>query len=117
MPEPTLILVVEDEYLLRHDVEDALTSGGFVGESFSTGEKALTVFMDGTKNYKALVTDVNLGDGLSGWNSCRYTGHSRRPSWRLPDGPECRKERLSWYRDESPRPTRHRQVDRGAGLQ
>ena len=65
MPELPLILVVEDD-LLRRDVEDALTSGGFAGESFSSGEKALSMFMEGTKNYKALVTDVNLGDGLTG---------------------------------------------------
>jgi DNA-binding response OmpR family regulator len=67
VPEPTLILVIEDEYLPRRDVEDALTSGGFVGETFSSGEEALSAFVDGTKNYKALVTDVNLGGGLSGW--------------------------------------------------
>jgi DNA-binding response OmpR family regulator len=71
VPEPILILVVEDEYLLRSDVEDALTSGGFAGESFSSGEQALSMFMDGTKNYKALVTDVNLGDGLNGWELAR----------------------------------------------
>jgi DNA-binding response OmpR family regulator len=70
MPELPLILVVEDEYLLR-DLEDALTSGGFAGESFLSGEKALTKFMDSAKNYKALVTDVNLGSGLSGWEVAR----------------------------------------------
>jgi DNA-binding response OmpR family regulator len=63
--------VIEDDYLLRRDVEDALTSGGFVGESFSSGEEALTMFLNGTKNYKALVTDVNLGDGLNGWEVAR----------------------------------------------
>jgi CheY-like chemotaxis protein len=51
VPETTLVLVVEDEYLQRCDVEDALTSGGFAGEIFSSGESALASFMDGNKNY------------------------------------------------------------------
>lgn len=67
VPEPTLVLVIEDEYLLWRDVEDALTSGGFFRENFSSGEEAPRMFRNGTKNYKALVTDVNLGDGLNGW--------------------------------------------------
>ena len=71
VPELILILVIEDEYFLRRDVEDALTNGGFVGESFSSGEDALAIFMDGARNYKALVTDVNLGDGLNGWEVAR----------------------------------------------
>jgi two-component system, OmpR family, response regulator len=29
------------------------------------------MFMDATKNYKVLVTDVNLGDGLNGWEVAR----------------------------------------------
>jgi DNA-binding response OmpR family regulator len=66
-----LILVVEDEFLLRHDLEDALSGAGFGVESFVSGEKALASFMDATKNYKALITDVNLGDGLNGWELAR----------------------------------------------
>ena len=66
MPEP-LILVIEDEYLLQSDVEKALTDGGFANEIVSSGEEALALFTDGRNSYRALVTDVNLGDGLSGW--------------------------------------------------
>lgn len=71
MSESPLVLVVEDEYLLRRDVEEALASGGFAGESFSSGEEALIRFEDSTKNYMALITDVNLGDGLNGWEVAR----------------------------------------------
>ncbi|RXH42716.1 transcriptional regulator [Bradyrhizobium zhanjiangense] len=69
--EVPLILVVEDEYLLRRDMEEILTGAGFAGDSFPSGETALASFMDNAKTYKALITDVNLGDGLNGWEVAR----------------------------------------------
>jgi DNA-binding response OmpR family regulator len=62
-----LILVVEDEYLLQRNVEEALIDGGFATDAIFSGEEALTLFMSGTRKYKALVTDVNLGGELDGW--------------------------------------------------
>ena len=69
--ELPLVLVVEDEFLLRRDLEEALSGAGFGVESFVSAEKALASFTDITKNFKALVTDVNLGGGLSGWEVAR----------------------------------------------
>jgi DNA-binding response OmpR family regulator len=66
-----LILVIEDEYPLQGIVEDALTEGGFETDILSSAEEALTLFKGGTKNYKALVTDVNLKGRLSGWEVAR----------------------------------------------
>ena len=71
MPELPLILVVEDDYPLQGVVEDALTEGGFESEILSSGEEALTLFKGGTKDYKALVTDVNLKGRLDGWEVAR----------------------------------------------
>jgi DNA-binding response OmpR family regulator len=65
--ELPLILVVEDEYALQGIVEDALTEGGFETEILSSGEEALTLFKGRLKEYRALVTDVNLKGHLSGW--------------------------------------------------
>jgi DNA-binding response OmpR family regulator len=65
--ELPLILVVEDEYPLQGLVEDALTEGGFESDILSSGEEALTLFKGGTKNYKALVTDVCLKGRMNGW--------------------------------------------------
>ena len=62
-----LVLVVEDEFLLAADIEEALTQGGFATESFFSGEDALTSFMEPTGNHKALVTDVRLGGNVDGW--------------------------------------------------
>ena len=69
--EVPLILVVEDEYALQGIVEDALTEGGFEVDILSSGEEALTLFKGENKNYKALVTDVNLKGRLSGWEMAR----------------------------------------------
>jgi DNA-binding response OmpR family regulator len=64
----SLVLAIEDEYLLHEETEKALTDGGFAVEIVFSGEEALTLFMRGTKSYRALVTDVRLGVDLSGWD-------------------------------------------------
>ena len=71
MSEAPLILVIEDEYALQGIVEDALTEGGFEADILSSGEEALTLFKGENKNYKALVTDVNLKGTLNGWEVAR----------------------------------------------
>jgi len=71
VPDQPLILVVEDDYPLQGVVEDALTEGGFESDILSSGEEALTLFKGGTKNYKALVTDVNLKGRMNGWDVAR----------------------------------------------
>ena len=68
MTELPLILVIEDEYLVQRDVERALTDGGFATEAVFSGEEGLSLFMGGTRNYSALVTDVRLGGNLNGWD-------------------------------------------------
>jgi DNA-binding response OmpR family regulator len=69
--ELPLILVVEDEYALQGVVEDALIEGGFESETLSSGEEALTLFKGRIKEYRALVTDVNLKGHLNGWDVAR----------------------------------------------
>jgi len=69
--ELPLILVIEDEYALQGIVEDALTEGGFETDVLSSGEEALTLFKGRIKEYRALVTDVNLKGHLNGWEVAR----------------------------------------------
>jgi DNA-binding response OmpR family regulator len=71
MSEAPLILVVEDDYPLQGIVEEAITEGGFETDILSSGEEALTLFRGGTKDYKALVTDVRLKGRISGWEVAR----------------------------------------------
>jgi DNA-binding response OmpR family regulator len=71
VPELPVILIVEDEYALQGVVEDALAAGGFESDILSSGEEALTLFRGKSKNYKALVTDVNLKGRINGWEVAR----------------------------------------------
>jgi DNA-binding response OmpR family regulator len=68
--ELPLILVIEDEYPLQGVIDEALVEGGFATDMLSSGEEALTLFLSG-RNYRALVTDVNLKGRLSGWDVAR----------------------------------------------
>jgi DNA-binding response OmpR family regulator len=74
-----MILLVEDEYLLAADVEEALTAGGFAVHAVGTGEEALTLFMHRT-GYKALITDIHLRGRLTGWDIARRI-RERAPSF------------------------------------
>jgi DNA-binding response OmpR family regulator len=65
------VLVVEDEALICSFIEDALSDGGFEACSVQSGEAALSTFRDGREQCRALLTDVNLGDGISGWELAR----------------------------------------------
>lgn len=65
------VLVVEDEALICSFIEDALSDGGFQACSVSSGEAALSTFCEGRKGCRALLTDVNLGDGITGWELAR----------------------------------------------
>jgi DNA-binding response OmpR family regulator len=66
-----LILVIEDEYAIQGVEEDALNEGGFETDILSSGEEALTLFKGKIKEYRALVTDINLKGHLSGWEVAR----------------------------------------------
>jgi DNA-binding response OmpR family regulator len=65
------VLVVEDEALICSFIEDALSDGGFEAFSVHSGEAAMSIFRDGREQCWALLTDVNLGDGISGWELAR----------------------------------------------
>jgi DNA-binding response OmpR family regulator len=65
------VRVLVDEGPIRSFIEDALSDGGFEACSVDSGEVALSTFLDGRKRCRALLTDVNLGDGFSGWELAR----------------------------------------------
>lgn len=65
------VLVVEDEALICSFIEDALLDGGFEACAVHSGEAAMSTFRDGREGCRALLTDVNLGDGISGWELAR----------------------------------------------
>jgi CheY-like chemotaxis protein len=68
--EKVLVLVVEDEALIQFEIESALQEGGYTTHSVATG-KAAFARLDGTTDVRALVTDVNLGNAITGWDVAR----------------------------------------------
>ena len=71
MSNAVRVLVVEDEAPICSFIEDALSEGGFEACSVHTGEEALSTFRHGRERCRALLTDVNLGYGISGWELAR----------------------------------------------
>lgn len=59
-------LVVEDEWLLRHDIVMALKDRGWLVLEAATAEVAIDLF--GTAHVDILFTDIRLGERLSGWD-------------------------------------------------
>jgi DNA-binding response OmpR family regulator len=76
VPDVPVILVVEDEYQLQEIVQEALIDGGFETAVVSSGEEALALCSGPTRNFKALVTDVNLKGHLNGWDVARQIRES-----------------------------------------
>jgi DNA-binding response OmpR family regulator len=67
-----IILVVEDDPFVRGVVEETLTDGGFEIAMVSSGENAIDLLEVGKVNYRAVVTDINLGlDKTDGWDVAR----------------------------------------------
>jgi CheY-like chemotaxis protein len=69
LPRP-VILVVEDEWLLREDVVTALREAGMTVLEATRGEAALSL-LDDSGRIDILVTDIRLGGGVCGWEVAR----------------------------------------------
>jgi len=67
-----VILVVEDDDLVLSIVEDSLSENGYQTERAASGEQAITLLEWSRGKYRALVTDINLGEGMvDGWAVAR----------------------------------------------
>jgi DNA-binding NtrC family response regulator len=68
MASSVRVFVVEDQELIQHLLEEALTDGGFAVAMAAAGEAAIAMLDAEGADYSALITDVNLGGKLSGWD-------------------------------------------------
>ena len=66
-----LILLVEDEILIRDMLVEALGDGGFATLAAGDAESAIPLFEDRGDEIRGLVTDINLADGMNGWDLAR----------------------------------------------
>jgi CheY-like chemotaxis protein len=62
-----VVLVVEDEWLLRHEIVDHLKDAGWDVLEASTGEDAVS-FLETEQHVDVLVTDIQLAGNLNGWD-------------------------------------------------
>ena len=74
----TLILVVDDEAMILNVLSDALEEAGFTITQTMNGKDAISILNDPDAAFAGLVTDVNLGQGISGWDVARAARHRTR---------------------------------------
>lgn len=66
-----LLLLVEDEALIRMVLEDTLSDAGFKVVAASNGSKAVEELATNPARFRAVVTDIRLGRGPDGWDVAR----------------------------------------------
>lgn len=66
-----IVLVVEDEVLIQEFIEVGLGEGGYAVEKAYRGDEAMDL-LDANNHYRALITDINLGSTVTGWEVARH---------------------------------------------
>ena len=67
MTPSILLLLVEDEVLIRMNLEEELVEAGFEVVVNSDGRQALAELNTDASRFCAVVTDIRLGRGPDGW--------------------------------------------------
>ena len=67
-----LLLLVEDEAVIQVLLEDALTEAGFRLVIAANGDQAVAELDADAARFRAMVTDVDLGQGPDGWEVARH---------------------------------------------
>ena len=70
-PDKPLLLYVEDEVLIRIAVIDGLEEAGYSVAVAKSGAQALSLLAEHNAELRGLVTDINLGNGIDGWEVAR----------------------------------------------
>ena len=66
-----LVLIAEDHYEILTLLQDALEEGGFAVHAASNSEQAKDALDTRADEIRALVTDIQLGGAMSGWDLAR----------------------------------------------
>lgn len=72
MAESIILLLVEDEALILHTLEDVLTDAGFEVVAAIDGAEAIAALDNKDHALAGLITDIRLGDGVNGWDVARH---------------------------------------------
>lgn len=65
------LLLVDDDPLILHMVQDALEDAGYATVQAADADEAIGAIRDSATEFAGLVTDINLGSGLTGWDVAR----------------------------------------------
>ena len=68
MADAITVLIVDDETLIHPTLQDALEDGGFATTAASKPAEAIALLEAEGAAFSALVTDINLGSKLTGWD-------------------------------------------------
>ena len=63
MKTTVLVFIVEDDFLIRQTLRDALEDGGYEVATASDGEEAVAMLEAEASDARVLLTDVNLSPG------------------------------------------------------
>jgi CheY-like chemotaxis protein len=66
-----MVLLVEDEALMLLDVQQTLEDGGFLTIAAPNGTEALELLNSRSSEISAILTDIELGSKVSGWEVAR----------------------------------------------
>jgi CheY-like chemotaxis protein len=66
-PAGRVVLVVEDDWLLRHAIVCELEEAGWSVLEAGTGQGAIALLEQG-RHFDLLITDIHLADALTGWD-------------------------------------------------
>jgi len=70
--KPTLLLLVEDDPLIREVLDTELVEAGFEVVTAHDGERALAELNADSVRFRAVVTDIKVGPGPDGWDVGRH---------------------------------------------
>ena len=78
MDDLVVILVVEDDQTIQSVIEEALSDGGFEIAIASSGEQAVELVNAANPQFRAVVTDINLGrNRMDGWDVARHARENK----------------------------------------
>ena len=67
-----VVLLVEDEFFVRYDIATCLREAGYVVVESGSGEDAMVVCSKSATVIDMVLTDINLGGSISGWDVADY---------------------------------------------
>jgi DNA-binding response OmpR family regulator len=70
-PSGPMLLLVDDEHLILEMLVEAVEEAGFTPIRSGDAASAIALFEQNGAAIRGLVTDVNLGSGLDGWELAR----------------------------------------------